>query len=139
RGARYKRGCIIGSNTNSVSAPIVLRTNGLGQAGVVVTASLSPPNPNSCVDVKAENLGTAVGGNPAIKVFQQVTPATGAVGCAGIGGTTPTTPASPASPASPTSNTTTSTPNTVTAPVTTSVTSATTSGVEASTTIVTLN
>jgi len=131
---------------------VTIRTNALGEAGVVVTESLTPPNPNSCVDVKAENLGTAFPTaqagvfNPAIKVFQQVTPATGAVGCAGIGGT-PTPPAAPSTgsnnSSNNTSNNTTSNPTqsqtsaSVSQPVSTATSTPT--GVEANTTIVTLN
>ena len=72
----------------------LLTTNSHGQAGVVVTESLTPPNPNSCVDVTAQNMETAFQGGTPIKTFRMVTPSTGAQGCAGIsgsGGTTTTT------------------------------------------------
>jgi len=142
------RGQIVVSNPNSVSEPVVIRTNALGQAGVLVTESLRPPNPNSCVDVKAENLGTAFPTaqagvfNPPIAVFQEITPATGAVGCAGISGPV-AAPVTSTSTGTANSNTNTAVSNTtqtstsVAAPVSTAV--AATTGVEANTTIVTLN
>ncbi len=62
-----------------------VRTNRLGQAGVVVTESL-----NICVDVKADNLGTMwTDQNPGVKRFFLVNPTTGGTTqCAG-GTTTP--------------------------------------------------
>jgi hypothetical protein len=141
-------GQIVVSNPNSVAEPVVIRTNSLGQAGVLVTESLRPPNPNSCVDVKAENLGTAFPTaqpgvfNPPIAVFQEITPSTGAVGCAGISGAPAPAPTN-TNTGSPSSNTNTAVSNTtqtstsVSTPVSTSVASS--AGVEANTTIVTLN
>lgn len=59
-----------------------IRTNRLGQAGVVVTESL-----NICVDVKADNLGTMwTNQNPGVKRFFLVNPTTG--GTTVCGGTT---------------------------------------------------
>jgi hypothetical protein len=142
------RGQIVVENPSSVAEPVIIRTNALGQAGVLVTESLRPPNPNSCVDVKAENLGTAFPTaqqgvfNPPIAVFQEITPSTGAVGCAGISGPAPA-PATSTSTGSATSNTNTAVSNTpqtntsVSAPVSTAVAQG--AGVEANTTIVTLN
>ncbi len=50
-----------------------VRTNRLGQAGVLVTESL-----NICVDVKTENLGTRMSDqNPGVKRFVLVNPTTG--------------------------------------------------------------
>jgi hypothetical protein len=50
-----------------------VRTNSLGQAGVVVTESL-----NICVDVKTENMGTRMSDqNPGVKRFFLVNPTTG--------------------------------------------------------------
>jgi len=149
------RGQVVVANTDTV---VTLRTNGLGEAGVVVTESLTPPNPNSCVDVKAENLGTAFPTaqqgvfNPAIKVFQQVTPATGQVGCGALttgsnsNGTTVNTPAAGGGGSTatnaPTSNPAQQQqPTNVTSNVVTQVptNTAASAGVEAQTTIVTLN
>jgi len=99
------RGQVVESETEN---RVVIRTNALGQAGVVVTESL----PGQCVDVKADNLGTSFGGNPGIKVFALTTPASGTVGCAGSGGggggTTATTATTGTTA---TTTTTTSTPS----------------------------
>jgi hypothetical protein len=62
-----------------------VRTNNLGQAGVVVTESL-----NICVDVKTENLGTRMSDqNPGVKRFFLVNPTTGGTTTCGAGGGTP--------------------------------------------------
>lgn len=61
-----------------------IRTNALGQAGVVVTESL-----NICVDVKTENMGTRMSDqNPGVKRFFLVNPTTGGTTTCGTTTTT---------------------------------------------------
>jgi len=68
---------------------VQVSTNDLGEAGVLITDSIAA----DCVNVRAENLDTSVGGNPGVSVFTDFDPATGAVCNAG-----PQTPQPPITP-----------------------------------------
>ena len=85
--------------------PVTVRTNALGQAGVVVTESR-----NICIDITAENLGTRwTAQNPGVKRFIYINAFAGTVltSCGdGTGGGGPTLPPAVVPPASVPPNTT---------------------------------